>query len=81
MAFDIDIQEDLRNVTRLHNRALRNVNRLLRRKGEVVQQDADAAVIALLEENEQLRERILILEAAQSVDAKVDYHIVSGKTE
>ncbi len=44
-----DCNQDERSVTRLQNRALRTVNRLLRRRQEQIQAETDKVVAALFE--------------------------------
>ena len=41
--------DDIRDVTRLHNRALRTVNRRLRRQAEQAKQETDEIVAALFD--------------------------------
>ena len=43
------IDDELRDVTRLHNRALRTVNRALRRQAERAKQQTDEVVAALFD--------------------------------
>ena len=43
------IDDELRDVTRLHNRALRTVNRRLRRQAEQAKQETDEIVAALFD--------------------------------
>ncbi len=45
-------QDEERSVTRLQNRALRTVNRLLRRKAERIQQQNDETIAVLFEPHE-----------------------------
>lgn len=42
-------QDELRSITRLHNKTLRNVNRLLRRRQEQIAADTDEKIAALFE--------------------------------
>lgn len=42
-------QDEVRSVTRLQNRTLRNVNRLLRRRQEQIREETDRTVAALFE--------------------------------
>lgn len=42
-------QDELRSITRLHNKTLRNVNRLLRRRQAQLQAESDEKIAALFE--------------------------------